>query len=154
MQQADQNSYLGFHDDHVYGFSIREEAGDHATLVLDIDHIVEWIEPVDGRYRFKVVPAFLAFHEVRDLVININYSFPNVEIGPFSIDGVQQAPCTCPDGSEGYEWHIGVNYPEGGVTFKGKRYTLSYRAEPVTSDTTRLPAETRRHLLGSDDNAK
>lgn len=154
MNITDDNSYVGFHDDHVYGFSISEGTDGHAELVVDIDHIVEWLDPVEGRYRFKVAPAFLTFYEVCDLVVNISYSFPNVEIGPFSIDGIRQIPCTFPDGSGGYEWRIEVNYPEGHMAFKGKHYTLGYRSEAVVSDSQRLPGEIRRHLLRPGDNTE
>ncbi len=56
---------LSWHDNTIYGF--RFDIGDsfqgdwHADLVLDIDHIVEWICATDGGARFRVAPATLTF---------------------------------------------------------------------------------------------
>jgi hypothetical protein len=60
-----------WHDDALYG--MRLDIGDVARgdwlsdLVLDIDHIVEWLCGADGQCRFRVAPATLAFHRVTDL---------------------------------------------------------------------------------------
>ena len=67
---------LSWHDDTIYG--LRFEAGDsfqgdwRAELVLDIDHIVEWVREGAGRVRFRVAPATLVFHGVTDLKISID----------------------------------------------------------------------------------
>jgi hypothetical protein len=57
---------LSWHDNALYG--LRLDLGDpsrgdwHADLVLDIDHIVEWLCGVDRQMRFRVAPATLTFH--------------------------------------------------------------------------------------------
>ena len=58
-----------FHDNPIHSIEFIDE--DYNTdLILDIDYITEWIE-CDGKYQFKISPAFLTFTEVSDLKINI-----------------------------------------------------------------------------------
>jgi hypothetical protein len=60
-----------WHDDALYG--MRRDIGNVARgdwrsdLVLDIDHIVEWLCGADEQCRFRVAPATLTFHHVTDL---------------------------------------------------------------------------------------
>ena len=67
---------LSWHDNALYG--LRLDVGDctrgdwRSDLVLDIDHIVEWLCAADGQVRFRVAPATLTFHHATDLQIAID----------------------------------------------------------------------------------
>jgi hypothetical protein len=47
---------LSWHDNSVHAFRIIEGKDGAGDLVLDIDHIVDWIES-EKRYEFRVAPA-------------------------------------------------------------------------------------------------
>ena len=69
-----------WHDDLIYALHLRASSPAHddwrSEIVLDIDHIVEWVCGVDGRVRFRVAPASLVFHDVSDLRIWISAAVP------------------------------------------------------------------------------
>ena len=68
---------LSWHDNYVYGihFAIGDiERGDwRSDLVLDIDHIVEWVCGAGQAARFRVAPATLTFHHVTDLRLAVDW---------------------------------------------------------------------------------
>jgi hypothetical protein len=85
---------LTWHDNALYG--LRLDVGDctrgdwHADLVLDIDHIVEWLCGTDRQVRFRVAPATLTFHDVTDLRIAIDCgdSGGQIALHPLSIAAI------------------------------------------------------------------
>ncbi len=85
---------LSWHDDTLYG--LRFDVGDsfkgdwHADLVLDIDHIVEWVCATDGGVQFRVAPADLVFHGVTDLKIAVDWgdSGDRTALHDLMIDGI------------------------------------------------------------------
>jgi len=86
-----------WHDNALYG--VRLDVGDcargdwHADLVLDIDHIVEWLCGEGRQVRFRVAPATLTFHHVTDLRIAIDCgdSGGGIALHPLSIDRITRA---------------------------------------------------------------
>ena len=144
---------LSWHDDSLYG--LRFDVGDsfqgdwHADLVLDIDHIVEWVRATDGGVQFRVAPADLVFHGVTDLNIAIDWgdSGDRTALHDLMIDGITRQ--RVPDQEsypprEHYRWRIALNWPQGGVIgFGAHGFTQTLRAEPVLLDEQRLPAGTR-----------
>ena len=62
---------LSWHDNFIYGIHFLS-ANWKSNLILDIDHIVEWLCGVDQQTRFRIVPATLVFQDVTDLKINID----------------------------------------------------------------------------------
>ena len=63
---------LSWHDNSVHAFRVIEGKNGVGELVLDIDHIVEWIES-EKRYDFRVAPAELRFRDVADLRMTLDY---------------------------------------------------------------------------------
>lgn len=153
-QQASEADFerLSWHDDTIYG--VRFDVGDsdrnewHSNLVLDIDHIVEWLCDEAGGARFRVAPANLTFHNVTDLKIAVDWgdSGCQVSIHPVSIDGITreqiQNQKICLDRPY-YRWRIALNWPQGGaIAFGASGFTQSLRAEPLLCDQPKLsPAE-------------
>jgi hypothetical protein len=143
---------LTWHDDALYG--LRLDVGDcargdwHADLVLDIDHIVEWLCGVDRQARFRVAPATLTFHDVTDLRIAIDCgdSGGQVALHALSIDAITRERIRdqkiCLDRPY-YRWRIALNAPEGGaIEFGASGFTQLLRAEPVLLDQQQLsPAD-------------
>ena len=58
---------LGWHDNHVHGFAIREGEYGAGLFILDLDYICDWRCGVDKRCTFLLAPANLVFREVTDL---------------------------------------------------------------------------------------
>jgi hypothetical protein len=143
---------LAWHDNAVYG--LRLDIGDpmrgdwHSDLVLDIDHIVEWLCGADRRVRFRVAPATLTFHDVTDLRIAIDGgdSGGQVALRALSIDTITRERLhpqkVCLDRPY-YRWRIALNDPRGGaIAFAASGFTQVLRAEPVLCDEQQLsPSE-------------
>ena len=111
---------LSWHDDTVYGLRLEigdPERGDwRSNLVLDIDHIVEWVCESGGTCRCKVAPATLTFHD-RERIVDQKICFDR----PY------------------YRWRIALNWPQGGeIRFGASDFTLELRAEPVLQDQQQL----------------
>ncbi len=144
---------LSWHDNAVYG--VRFDVGDssrgdwHSDLVIDIDHIVEWVCGVAGGARFRVAPATLTFHDVTDLRIAVDCgdSGCRTALNELSIGAVMREPVQdqkiCLDRPY-YRWRIELNLPQGGeITFGASGFTQTLRAEPVLLDDQKLSAAGR-----------
>ena len=139
---------LSWHDNHIYGIhlSLGDAARDdwRSYLVLDIDHIVEWICGVDKRFKFQVAPATLTFHNATDLRIDVDWgdSGNRTAIHEASIDGITRNQVSdqkiCLDRPY-YRWRIETNWPKGGVIgFGASGFTQKLRAAPVLIDEQKL----------------
>jgi len=140
---------LSLHDDTIYGLRLdtadAERALWRADLVLDIDHIVEWVCGSDKRTRFRVAPATLAFHKVTDLMLAIDWGDSGYQTMLYStaIDSLVRETVTeqkiCFD-QPYYRWTIALNSPKGGrIAFGASGFTLALRAPPILSDEQQLP---------------
>ncbi len=82
-----------FHDYTVYGIAFIAPDPEHddwrSELVLDIDHILEWIRTADGRFRFRLVRANLRFENVSDL--RVTFAFPGSTLTPLPIDRIERS---------------------------------------------------------------
>jgi hypothetical protein len=151
-QTVDEASW---HDNLVYAllFNVGDVAkGDRRSeLVLDIDHIVEWICGTNGGARFRIAPATLTFHDVTDLRVSFDFggSGHRQTLNELSIAAISQEPVPTPSVAQPYgRWRIELNLPRGGeITFGASGYTQTFRAEPVLLDDQRLPARGRPPLL-------
>ncbi len=150
---------LSWHDNALYGVRLAvadPEAGDwRSDLILEIDHIVEWIcaSAPDQRVRFRVAPARLVFHDTTDLDLRLNWgdSGAQTNLTEASIDRIERARVQdqkiCLDRPY-YRWAIEMNWPRGGrIAFGASGFTLTLLADPALSDQqVLLPAERARRL--------
>src|SRR5262249_39372173 len=134
---------LGWHDNHVHGLRILRGDDSGGELVLDLDHIVEWLPHAgDEPYRWRVAPATLTFHHVFNLRIEIDYASIGAGMTPFSIDVIEREA----DASSGgtlFRWRIKINWPDGAITFESSGFTQVLRGAPITIDRQRLEATER-----------
>ena len=143
---------MSWHDDCLYGISLRppDPSVDdwRSDLLLEIDHIVEWVCDPEGTCRFWVAPAEIVFHGVTDLSIKIDWGRTDRRqtVSAASIHSIererladQQVYLDRPY----YSWAIDLNWPkEGTITFGAWGYTQRLRGEPVLCDQQQLsPAE-------------
>lgn len=73
---------LSWHDNPIHAIRLRNPRPDDAAhqydfdLILEIDHILEWIKTSDGRaFVLPTAPARLVFHAVDHLSINIHLTY-------------------------------------------------------------------------------
>ena len=135
---------LSWHDNTIYDF--RFEVGDpdqgdwHSDLVLDIDHIVEWIWGIDGGALFRVAPATLTFHDVTNLgiAIDLGNNGSQTVLHEASIHGITRERIRDRKillDRPYYRWWIEINWPMGGeFAFGANGFTQTLRAEPVLLD--------------------
>ena len=142
-----------WHDNIVYGlrFDVVDGFRDdwYADLVLDLDHIVEWLCDESGGVRFRVAPATLTFHSVTDLRIAIDWGDSGFRtmLSELSIDGISRQQiedqAICLDRPY-YRWRIELNSPRPGViAFGASDFTQRLRAKPVVLDEQSFPRGAR-----------
>src|ERR1039457_4924251 len=122
---------LGWHDNHVHGFNIREGEYGAGWLILDLDYICEWRCGTDKRCTFMVAPADLVFRDVTDLRISID--FKNLALGQLSIGEIRREVTTRTERYTGYRWQILFNSPEGEISFERSGFNQVLRASPTHS---------------------
>src|SRR5882724_3040584 len=120
---------LSWHDNSVHAFRLVEGDYGIGELILDLDHILEWIE-AEKVYRFRVAPAELRFHNVTDLRMTLDYSAPTAALTPFTLEGIQ---CTQTAGDRSSHWILNINWPVGQISFFSTGFTQRLTAEPMVS---------------------
>lgn len=139
---------VSWHDNAVYG--LRLEIGDperddwRSNLVLDLDHIVEWVCGIGRSAQFRVAPATLTFHDITDLQVAVDCGDTGGQVALYalSIDAITRERLVdqkiCFDRPY-YRWRIALNWPQGGeIRFGASDFTLELRAEPVLQDQQQL----------------
>lgn len=128
----DQFEQMSWHDNYVHALRIVEGQHGAGELLLDFDHILEWVGREDGM-QFRIVPAVLKFTEVTNLRILLDYAAASAAMGPFSIHAIERHE----QARERYVaqvWKIVVNWPVGEITFEASGYEQHSTGEPVMSD--------------------
>ena len=133
---------MSWHDNHVH--ALRVVAGKHGAgeLILDLDYILEWIPGAEGGFQFSLLPATLAFLEVTNLRMSLDYATPTAALGPFSIHAIERHI----EPRERYVanlWTISINWPSGEITFEAQGFEQRGVAPPVTSPNQWLSASQR-----------
>ncbi|HEV8678118.1 MAG TPA: hypothetical protein VGQ90_01990 [Stellaceae bacterium] len=136
-----------WHDDLIYGLHLRSPDPDRniwrSELVLDIDHIVEWVPKPEGCVAFLMAPAILVFHDVGDLKIAIDFTADDGyqrNLNELAIDRIEREPMPTAR-TESYRWRIKLNLPaRGEISFIASRFTLTLAAPPQLTDEQRFPA--------------
>jgi hypothetical protein len=139
-----------WHDNLIYGLHLRcaepERGIWRSELVLDIDHILEWLPQPGGGMRFLMVPTVLVFHDVSDLAIALDFGFAaggRLNLNELSIDAIARDPVPG-DAPAYYRWCITLNHPSGGeIRFGASHFTRIPTAPPRLSDEQRYPPEHR-----------
>ena len=142
-----------WHDNLVYGLFL--QTADPArgkwrsNLLLDIDHILEWVCGADRSVKFLVAPTTLTFHDVTDLRIDVDFGASGFHrtINELSIADIEKEAVKV-EGARGprpyFRWRILLNLPQGGeIAFGASGYSQTFRAEAVLLDEQSLPADRR-----------
>ena len=124
---------FNWHDNAIHGFRIIE-GEDSSQLVLDIDHIVEWLSPSENAFSFKVAAADLIFHEVTDLVVSVNYKECMAAVQLMQIHEIKREEMVYSSGSTGFSWKIEISWPTNSyITFNAVGFTQVNKMQPITT---------------------
>lgn len=136
---------LGWHDIHVHGFRIVEGDRGVGELVLDIDYILDRIQPESegGSFRFRIAPAELIFRDVSSLRMSLDYTTPVAAMAPFSIDGIERERITHGNGYESFVWTLAVNWPVGLLTFESPGFSQRLSGKVVETKAQHLTVSER-----------
>jgi hypothetical protein len=132
-----------------------DEGDGTGDLVLGVDLIVDSLCGFERAARFKLAPATLTFHSVRDLKIGIDWgdSGGQLLVHPVAIAEIVRepfAPSSARPGAPPYHlWRILLSWPKGGeLAFVASGFTQTPLAEPIVSDKDYLSLSQRRRMLG------
>ena len=133
---------MSWHDNHVHGLRIVETGDGEGDLILDVDHIIEWIKSEGTGFQFRILPVTLTFHGVMFLRLSLDYATPTAAFGPFMIHDIEhRAEQRAVHVAQ--LWKILVSWPKGEVTFEGRGFTQRALGEPLLSSGQCLSPEQR-----------
>ena len=135
---------MSWHDNHVHGLRVIETGNGEGDLVLDVDHIVEWLNCEGAGFNFRIVPVTLTFHGVMFPRISLDYAASTVAFGPFMIHSIERRI----EQRTHYVaqlWKILISSPRGGIEFEGRGFTQQAHGKPILSSGQCLTPEQRGH---------
>jgi hypothetical protein len=121
-----------FHDCHVHGLRWRR---DKFTFSLDLQYILEWIEPSEassGTYRFRVSEAQLVFRSASDPKVSMDWSGAALDAQIAALRVLQSR--TTPSGQVERLFEIEFADPDGTISLWSTGYEVILLEEPVVSD--------------------
>lgn len=116
---------MGWHDATIHAFAFAPESYE---LFLDIDYILQWINPTttDGTYQFVIAPATLIFESVFDIIINIE-----TQVGDCSLQGIERSAERLTPNGKFTEWEWILDTNEGTISFSATGFKQYFRQRPV-----------------------
>lgn len=119
---------MGWHDTRIHAIAFLP---DSLEFALDIDYILQWINPAENEtyYKFWVAPATLVFENVYDLQIDLE-PFAGVEI-----QGIHREDPQKPKNAEyigrDTEWRWVIEAQEGEISLRSVGYKQYFRSDPI-----------------------
>jgi hypothetical protein len=134
MQWTDaQFEAMTWHDNHVHALRIVPTEHGTGMLILDIDHILEWLGKEGCGFRFRIARADLTFRGVTSLKIAIDYASASAAMGPFSIHGIERRS-EPRDRYTATIWTLQLNWPVGQISFEATGYEQRLIGKPIVAD--------------------
>ncbi len=112
---------MGWHDACLYGFMVHSEAFE---LVMDIDYITRWLQPVPPQtsFNFYVAPATLVFREAHNMKASVELKeLTDIQILDIRREASTSVGC--------WRWHVELNCGE--VEFDAAGFTQYFRRCPT-----------------------
>jgi hypothetical protein len=129
---------MGWHDAIIYAMALLPSGEFLSRLVLDLDYIVEWVDPPRGErtFRFWIAPATLVFDQAWELRGQLR-TVDGDQV--FEIQNLHREPVR--DGHGGYRWHLeGESFD---LSLRAPGYRQTFRRHPVFTEEQRLTLERR-----------
>jgi hypothetical protein len=136
---------MSWHDNHVHALRLVETGDGAGDLILDVDHIVEWIKTSEGAFQFRILPVTLTFHEVMFLQLSLDYAGPTAAFTPFMIYGIERR-AEQRDRYVAQLWSIPVSWPSGRLAFEARGFTQRGSGEPILTTSQCLTPEQRHRV--------
>lgn len=137
---------FNWHDNALHGIRIIEGEFD-SQLVLDIDHIVEWLPPSENAFSFMVAAADLIFHGVNDIVVSVNYKECSAAVQPMIIHEITREEFLYPNGRTGFFWKIEIMWPTNSyISFNAAGFTQTNKMQPITTSAQYLSPSEREKI--------
>ena len=135
---------MSWHDNHVHGLRIVETGKGEGDLILDVDHIVEWLNCEGTGFNFRIVPVTLTFHGTMFLRLSLDYATPTAAFSPFMIHEIERRS-EQRDRYVAQLWKISISWPVGEIAFEARGFTQRGVGEPIHSEGQYLDPELRNH---------
>ncbi|MEU6341633.1 hypothetical protein ABZ883_11885 [Streptomyces sp. NPDC046977] len=122
----------------VHGLHVQRTEADSPRLLLDLDYIVQWVQPLppEKHFTFWVSPATLVFEDVQDLEGGLGFRGRSPEL---EIDALHRL--TPDDGRQDLpHWHV-----------EGHAFDLRFRASGFRQYFRHAPRLTSRYALPAAD---
>jgi hypothetical protein len=137
---------LSFHDNLLRGFLLRSEFGGPSDLILDIDHIAEWITTNDC-YEWLVAAADLTFHGVTGLKFTMDSHDVRYQVAAsgdwiLNVSRTPVVPQLVHFDRPYWRWEFSFAM-ETQLSFGAYGFTLQYRQEPGRHTEQSLPLRLR-----------
>jgi len=123
---------MTWHDNHVHALRIIEGEHGTGTVILDIDHIPEWLPDEGSGFRFRIARADLTFLGVTSLKFALDCAAASAALGPFSLHAIERRT----EPRERYIATVGtlrLNWPVGEISFEATGFEQRLVAEPIVT---------------------
>ena len=137
---------MSWHDNHVHAFRIVETSDGAGDLILDVDHIVEWIKCEETGFNFRIVPVTLTFHDVMFLRMSLDYATPTAAFGPFMLHDIERRAEQRTHYVAQF-WNLSISWPRGEIAFEGRGFTQLARGGAILSQGQCLSTEQRSRAV-------
>ena len=131
---------MGWHDARIHAIAFLP---DSFELMLDIDYILQWVDPAEDEtyFKFWVAPATLVFENVYDLHIDLE-PFAGVEIQDIHKEKPQK-PQNAEYIGRDMEWRWVIEAQEGEISLRAVGYKQYFRSEPIFGEGQSLALDVR-----------
>ncbi len=140
-----------FHDDTIHAIQFIpvdvEDEDWECELILNIDHITNWVKSSKNGYEFDVVEATLSFHDVSE--ISIRCSITGGGANPIPIDRIERSdePIIQRGEFKCFGWVIFLNDGDDGIIrFIASGYSLEKARKPISLSEQMIPKSQRLAL--------
>jgi hypothetical protein len=139
---------LSFHDNLLRGISLRSDFESGVSdLILDIDHITEWVAADDGGHEWLIAAADLTFHGVTGLKFNIDWQDETYQVvadGDHILDVARDLVVPQLVHLDRPYWRWDFSFArKTQLSFGAYGFTLRHRQEPIRHDEQSLPLALR-----------
>lgn len=119
---------MGWHDCLIHALAF---SPDTFELLLDIDYVLEWLQPEPGEtlFKFWVAPATLIFENVYDVDLDIGSYTGGLEIDRISREDAH-LPRNAVHTRYDTEWLWTIDCQEGDIKLRSAGYTQYIRSAP------------------------
>ncbi|MDP4150846.1 MAG: hypothetical protein Q8927_21185 [Bacteroidota bacterium] len=133
---------MGWHDSPIYGISVGGGDFMDKELLLDIDYIFKWIDPIPPQkyFSFWIAPSTLIFKNIFNTVIDVDTRSDNTfKLEIADVHRLEELPPI--DNRRNWKWHIELQ--NGGIFLESTGYEQIIKGEPIFTSEQWVPQTVR-----------